>query len=400
MMTNLEFFELITKYKNKVNPLGATAQCSHETRYRGIDWNSNLWKKANNPAGIKSLKGWTGDYINSSTWEQNSDGTTITDSRRFLKFDTVEDGIKGYVKKIEQNYPLCVASVDNIWGYLHGLFGPPYKWATDKNYFNKLVDSVIRISPVCLGNGWEQRLYNAYQYAVSKNRLSNEESHIVIGKLKQLSNIIFDENTIISGDIMDASLKDKRIVIDPGHGLPDSGAVGFSRESYEMDITLAVAKKLRDVLVDLGADVKMTREDKSQQYENKAKDLQNRCDISNNFDANAFLSIHCNSATNCSASGFEAFTSPGQTKADKLCNIIYQLWEQNFPDMKIRRGNLKYTIGKEENLYVLKHTKAPAVLVELGFISNSKEEKLLLSDEFQTTAAKTLSDALVKFLAA
>lgn len=191
----------------------------------------------------------------------------------------------------------------------------------------------------------------------------------------------------------------KIVVIDPGHGKPDTGAVGYSRTTYEMDVNLKVAKLLRTKLDENGLTVILTRDIQSQKYSDKKKDLQYRCDVANDNNADVFLSIHCNSSSNPSSNGFEAYTSKGETKADTLCDIIYDMWKAAFPDMKIRKGNLDYTEGKESNLYVLKHTKAPAVLVELGFINNEKEEKMLNSDEFVSKASGVLAAAIEKFLA-
>lgn len=394
-MTNKEFFDLISKYKKTVNPLGATAQCSHETRYKGVDWNSDLWKKANNPAGIKTLNGWKGSYINSDTWEQSSDGTVSSGSKQFLKFNSVEDGIAGYVDKVKQNYPKATESVDNVWGYLYGIMNGKYgPWATDLSYFDKLVDSVIRVAPECLGDDiWKSKLDSALTYAIKNKRITDKEANIIKSKL-DIKNPVIEDNK----DTSTKKLKGFKIVIDPGHGKPDSGAVGYSKKIYEMNVVLSVAKKLDSILKANGADVKLTRDIEYQQYSNKSKDLQYRCDVSNNFNANVFLSIHCNSSSDSNSNGFEAYTSPGQTKADKLCDIIYKLWEKAFPDMRMRKGNLKYTVGKESNLYVLKHTKAPAVLVELGFINNKNEEQMLNSEDFQNKAAKVLEEAIIEFL--
>lgn len=192
---------------------------------------------------------------------------------------------------------------------------------------------------------------------------------------------------------------EKVVVIDPGHGKPDVGAVGYSKKTYEMDINLKIAKKLKSILDDAGYKAILTRDTQSQKYTDKTKDLQYRCDIANDNNASVFISIHCNSSSSPKSSGFEAYTSKGKTRADILCDIIYDMWKAAFPDMKIRKGNLDYTEGKESNLYVLKHTKAPAVLVELGFINNEDEEKLLNSDIFYNKAPSVLASAIEKFLA-
>lgn len=183
-MTNGEFFKLVLEHKQYVNPLGATAQCAHETKYKGKYWNSDLWIRANNPAGIKTLKNWTGKYIDVVTWEQYSDSNIAKVPRQFLKFDTIEAGVNGYVDKIRENYPLAVKSVNNIWGYFHGIMNGRYgPWATDKKYFDKLVNSAIDVAECCLGNNWKSRLNSAFEYAITNKLIDATEKEYIEKRL-------------------------------------------------------------------------------------------------------------------------------------------------------------------------------------------------------------------------
>ncbi|OPX88131.1 MAG: N-acetylmuramoyl-L-alanine amidase AmiA precursor [Pelotomaculum sp. PtaB.Bin104] len=161
-----------------------------------------------------------------------------------------------------------------------------------------------------------------------------------------------------------------RICIDPGYGGSDPGAIGPSG-LQEKVVTLAVVKKLAYILKAAGAQVKLTREDDS--YVSLAE----RVAISNDFGADVFISIHANAATSPQAKGIEVWTTWGQTAADPLAESIANSLRAAFPGLVFRADMSDGDQDKEANFQVLYYTKAPAVLVELGFITNSTEEELL-----------------------
>ena len=108
--------------------------------------------------------------------------------------------------------------------------------------------------------------------------------------------------------------------------------------------------------------------------------LQQRCDISNAAKADAFISIHCNSAENRDASGIETFKYPGVGGVTKrLAENIQNGLASNFPEEK-NRG------VKEAQYYVLKHTKAPAALVEVGFLSHDETAEKLFRFSYQDSS--------------
>ena len=378
-MNNKDFFTLCNKYKNKINPLGAVVQCSWETKYKGKFFNSPLWLNAKNPAGIKTLNGWKGSYIDSNTWEENN-GVAESSKKTFIKFNSEEDSVIGYVNKINQNYPNSVKNVDNVFGYLAGLLNGQYKWATDSKYLTKLTENLILVAPEILGTEWKTRLATSLVFAINNNRITTEEAFIFKNVLK-----------------IDNKKNKYRICIDPGHGLPDSGAKGPTG-NLEMDINLIVSNLLKTELENADIEVKLTRTSKNAISKNKAADLAARCKISNDFNANIFISIHCNSSVDKNSNGFEAFTSVIENKSDILCDIVYKYWKKAFPNMNMRSNTVNNKAGKDANFYVIKNVKADAVLVELAFISHIKETSLLASSEFQTLAAKTLKDAILEYL--
>lgn len=188
----------------------------------------------------------------------------------------------------------------------------------------------------------------------------------------------------------------KVIVLDPGHGGYDPGAVGPTGIK-EKDVTLTVASKLAEKLRQSGFEVHLTRNSDQTLWDND-NDLQMRCDIANRRRATLFISIHCNSADNHAACGFEVYTTPGQGASDPLAEAIVQAWAKAFPQMVIRKDLADGDSDKEANFYVLRKTDMPAILIELAFISNPDEEKLLADPGFQDRCAQAIVAGVKKYL--
>lgn len=172
----------------------------------------------------------------------------------------------------------------------------------------------------------------------------------------------------------------KRIVLDPGHGDTDSGAVSIDglRES---DVVLSIAYKVRDILKH-SFDVFMTRDSDT------FVSLNYRSSYANNLgDVAAFVSIHCNSASSTSATGWEIFTSKGETEADALAASIGKRYAARFT---IPARGLK-----QANFSVLQYTNMSAVLVECCFLSNAEEAKWISSDEIQQQHAEAIADGII-----
>lgn len=126
-------------------------------------------------------------------------------------------------------------------------------------------------------------------------------------------------------------------------------------------------------------------------------DLAVRANLANSVDADIFISVHCNSADNPAARGMEVYTLPGDGPADKLAEEIVRAWESAFPGMIIRKDLSDGDSDKEANFYVLRKTAMPAVLIELAFISNPEEERMLAGREFQEAAAAAIAGGVKKY---
>lgn len=187
-----------------------------------------------------------------------------------------------------------------------------------------------------------------------------------------------------------------KICIDPGHGGCDPGAVGPGG-TREKDVTLAVSKLLAQYLAPI-AEVKLLRTEDRSFGESTATDLRGRVALAEQFMADIYLSVHCNAAASPSARGMEAYTSPGQGKSDPIAEAIIRAWNKEFPGMAIRKDLKDGDSDKEANFYVLRKTSMPAVLIELAFISNPAEEKMLKDPAWQDRAARAIATGVANYL--
>jgi len=180
----------------------------------------------------------------------------------------------------------------------------------------------------------------------------------------------------------------KKIMIDPGHGGRDPGAVGPSGVQEKV-ITLAVVKQVASILAPV-AEVKLTRDGDIALGANLSADLTARTNAANNWGADCFVSIHCNSAADHSAHGTETYHYPGSTLGAALAQAIHS---KLIPALGLTDRGVK-----EANFAVLRQSKCPAALVELAFISNVAEEKLLNTPAFQAKAARAVAEGIAQFL--
>lgn len=104
-----------------------------------------------------------------------------------------------------------------------------------------------------------------------------------------------------------------------------------------------------------------------------------------------YLSIHSNAG---GGSGIEIFTSPGQTKSDKIANIFCEIYQKHFPEYPFRSDKSDGDADKEADFYVLRKTDCPSLLVENFFFDNRHEAELLLSEEGQKQIAKCILECI------
>ena len=174
------------------------------------------------------------------------------------------------------------------------------------------------------------------------------------------------------------------ICIDAGHGGEDVGAILAKR--YEKDDTLKIAKLVQKNLKKQGVKVIMTR------TKDSTVSLEERCKIANRKKADLFVSIHRNSAKTgnrieiwCNSEKREKDTK----LADGIRNKLQRTQIQE--DRGIKYGTIE---GTDSNYYVLKNTNMPSCLIELGFITNEKDNKLL--DDNMENYAKAIAEGMIE----
>jgi len=166
------------------------------------------------------------------------------------------------------------------------------------------------------------------------------------------------------------------IVIDPGHGGSDCGAT--RNGIYEKNITLDVSKRVTELLRKKGYDVRMTREN------DQTVSLQDRVEFSENIDPDAFVSIHVNSSNSAAPNGLE--THYYKENSLQLAKTVHASMLNHISANN--RGLFK------SKFYVINHTTAPAILVEIGFISNASERAQLVSESRKQATAKAIAEGI------
>lgn len=188
------------------------------------------------------------------------------------------------------------------------------------------------------------------------------------------------------------------VVIDAGHGGMDGGAVGYSG-SLEKELNLKVAKRLKKLLEDGGATVKMTRTkdisihdpSASTVREQKRSDLSKRRDMAMSPDTDVFVSIHMNKFEQSQYRGAQIFYADNERSrvlADAIREAILPVSEKS----DTREIKPAYS-----TMYILNGTENPAVIVECGFLSNPEEEKLLSEKDYQKKVAAAIYKGICGF---
>lgn len=202
---------------------------------------------------------------------------------------------------------------------------------------------------------------------------------------------------------MPEPLSGVKIVIDPGHGGIDGGA--SHGETIERDITLSMSLKLEKELKAKGATVVMTRRkegdaiaehDPNGDYPTtrarKRADLLLREEIMNNSEADIVLSLHVNAVPEERWRGAQVFYhAEGHEGGELLAKSIQAAIRENI-------GNTEREALAIKQVYILKKAKAPAVLVETGFLSNNEERELLKSEKYQKQMVEAITKGVRRFV--
>ncbi|UFT99537.1 N-acetylmuramoyl-L-alanine amidase CwlD [Radiobacillus kanasensis] len=186
------------------------------------------------------------------------------------------------------------------------------------------------------------------------------------------------------------------IVIDPGHGGPDGGAVGKDN-TLEKDIALEVSKVLQDYLQQSGALVYLTREsdvdlaedDTAGLSRRKVEDIRKRVAFIQEKQADLFVSIHLNALPSTKWSGAQTFYYPSLDASENLAKLIQS-------EIKRNLENTNRDAMALDSMYLLKHAETPGALVEIGFLSNEHERELLKTTSYQRKIAASIYEGILR----
>jgi N-acetylmuramoyl-L-alanine amidase len=212
----------------------------------------------------------------------------------------------------------------------------------------------------------------------------------------------------------------RTLAIDAGHGGDDLGAKGAAGTT-EKDVTLAIARRLKAAVEGrLGLRVLMTRDD------DRSIAVTNRTALANNNQADVFVSLHANASFRDSVSGatiFVAAFDPAAINANPMTPERLPAFGGGFRDIELVPWNLAQIRHKDQSeafakilvdslqghvpmaprpvdhaaLRVLESANMPAVLIEIGYLSNAAQEKQLATAQFQSALVQGIVDAIVRF---
>ena len=193
-----------------------------------------------------------------------------------------------------------------------------------------------------------------------------------------------------------------KILIDPGHGIDTPGKRSPDGLFREYLWNRQVADLILEGLVSAGVDASLvvteTNDVSLKNRVNRVNTICNRLGASNVL----LVSIHANAAGNGSAwmnaKGWSCYTPKGKTKSDQVAECLYDAFEEEFQDRKIRKDMSDGDRDWEENFYVLQKSKCPAVLLENFFYDNREECAWMLQEETKKRIASAAVKGIIKYI--
>ena len=193
-----------------------------------------------------------------------------------------------------------------------------------------------------------------------------------------------------------------KVLIDPGHGIDTPGKRSPDGQFLEYLWNRQVADLLMERLVSMGIDASLvvteTNDVTLRNRVNRINTICNRVGASNVL----LVSVHANAAGNGSAwmnaKGWSCYTSKGKTQSDQVAECLYEAFEEEFPDRKIRKDLSDGDRDWEENFYVLEKSRCPAVLLENFFYDNKEECTWMLQEETKERIASAAAKGIAMYV--
>lgn len=222
--------------------------------------------------------------------------------------------------------------------------------------------------------------------------VNDPERYVVTIKLAE-GTVAYDNSSagnftmnFINETIKSSSNGKKLIVLDAGHGGSDPGTIGKFTGVKEKDLALKAVFALQNELEKNGYDVVLTRTNDSR------VELYQRTDLANEVNADLFISIHYNAADSLTAKGVEVLYYPD------TAGVKYEFAKTIYERIIADTGATQRGVIKRPLLVVTRETKMPSALIEMGFVSNADEEKLVQQDAYLEAQIKAIAEAVQIYL--
>jgi len=196
-------------------------------------------------------------------------------------------------------------------------------------------------------------------------------------------------------------ISQKTVLLDPGHGGEDPGAVSDYSGVKEKDINLKIALTVKKLLEQENCKVLMTRSEDRLEYtegtsnvvQKRKQDLLRRKKMMDEAGANIVVSIHLNKFPQTQYSGAQAFFPSNSPESQKLSQSI----QKSIRDI-VDPNNKREALLKKEPIIILKDSKTTTAVVECGFLSNTDEEKKLINEDYQNKLAGAIKAGIKAYL--
>jgi N-acetylmuramoyl-L-alanine amidase len=196
------------------------------------------------------------------------------------------------------------------------------------------------------------------------------------------------------------SMESYLIILDPGHGKETPGKRSpvweDGRQLFEYEFNRDIARRIYIGVVDNSIPVSLTSTVTGEEDVPLSDRVKKANTMHTAWDKSLYISIHANAG---GGTGWEVFTSKGETDADKYATVFFEEMQQEFPDMTFRKDTSDGDVDKESQFYVLKHTHMPAVLTENFFMDTLDPDcEILFSEEGRQKIADAHLNAIKRII--
>ncbi|MEH7504977.1 SH3 domain-containing protein [Neobacillus drentensis] len=368
-----------------------------------------IYSKQNNwlEVGFSNLRGWvSAEFIDTQstgitngTTQKGKSGITGTVTANSLSVRSEATLNSNLIGSVTKGLSFTIVEEKNNWAkieYKSGSFGWVAGWYLDKKTVSSQPGQAVKESIITIiNNGTNirkgptvqsdviERADKGVTYSVKSVINDWYEIKIKNGKTGYVAGWLVSINGTkpqIEKPGAEEYLKNKTIVLDPGHGGGDKGATGASG-TYEKDLTLRTSQLLFDKLKAAGANVYVTRKNDSYLQ------LASRVNMARNYNADAFISLHYDSNLDRSVRGMTGYYYYSYQKA-----LADSIFASTVGQTKLKSRGVRFG-----DFHVIRENSQKAVLMELGYLSNPEEEMTIKSGEFQENAASGLFDGLARY---